>query len=567
MKKTVAMLLVALLIVTGMAGFVQPAFASSQMLEVTTDALNYRSSPWGTIHGVIYRGEKYTVLDSQKDSSSDTWYKIEKGWVHGAYVEITSITPPTDVIGEVKVTTSVLNVRTAPWGTWIGSVYEGDVIDYYATRKDSDGDLWYQIKYGSGTGWVHGDYVRTQANVATSSSLENTYGTVNTGYLNVRSSVWGTVISGVRLGEKYELLASQKDDSGDTWYQIVYSGSSKGWVHGDFLDITKATPTPVQPSDPETPADPEMKTYGTVNTSVLHVRDSAWGKIVSKVYMHERYELLDSVKDSSGDTWYQIVYSGSSKGWVHGDYLYIATVAASIPSDGVIYGMVNTTILNVRDDADGNYVTKVTYGVMFEILDSKRDSAGNTWYKINYRDDSTGWVHGDYLDLMDDIEGYWESQPSYNASPRPDGEVQRAVWNDLMSRGYSVAAAAGVMGNIEAESSFIVDAVENTASNPGEGIGLLQWSFSRKEQLIAFAEAMGRPWSDIEVQLEFLEFEMNGEEGRVFPGGAEGFKTLTTVEEAVSQFCWLFERPAVNYARFAGRISGGRGYYELYSGE
>ena len=57
MKKTVAMLLVALLIVTGMAGFVQPAFASSQMLEVTTDALNYRSSPWGTIHGVIYRGE------------------------------------------------------------------------------------------------------------------------------------------------------------------------------------------------------------------------------------------------------------------------------------------------------------------------------------------------------------------------------------------------------------------------------------------------------------------------------------------------------------------------------
>ena len=135
-------------------------------------------------------------------------------------------------------------------------------------------------------------------------------------------------------------------------------------MHGDFLDITKATPTPVQPSDPETPTD-QMKTYGTVNTSVLHVRDSAWGKIVSKVYMHERYELLDSVKDSSGDTWYQIVY-GSSKGWVHGDYLYIATVAASIPSDGVIYGMVNTTILNVRDDADGNYVTKVTYGVMFD---------------------------------------------------------------------------------------------------------------------------------------------------------------------------------------------------------
>ena len=170
---------------------------------------------------------------------------------------------------------------------------------------------------------------------------------------------------------------------------------------------------------------------------------------------------------------------------------------------------------------------------------------------------------------------YLYSEEAFNSYTRPSvssfnsfnwqgGDVQETVWGYLVTHGYTPEAAAGIMGNIEAESGFNTSAVESSVTNPGEGIGLIQWSFGRKAQLIAFAQSQGKPWSDIGVQIAFLDYEMNGAEGTVFPGGVNGFKNLTSIEEATSQFCWLFERPNVNYAHYERRISAAHAYYEMY---
>lgn len=170
---------------------------------------------------------------------------------------------------------------------------------------------------------------------------------------------------------------------------------------------------------------------------------------------------------------------------------------------------------------------------------------------------------------------YLYSEEAFNSYTRPSvssfnsfnwqgGDVQETVWGYLVTHGYTPEAAAGIMGNIEAESGFNTSAVESSVTNPGEGIGLIQWSFGRKAQLIAFAQSQGKSWSDIGVQIAFLDYEMNGAEGTVFPGGVNGFKNLTSIEEATSQFCWLFERPNVNYAHYERRISAAHAYYEMY---
>ena len=156
------------------------------------------------------------------------------------------------------------------------------------------------------------------------------------------------------------------------------------------------------------------------------------------------------------------------------------------------------------------------------------------------------------------------SVSSFNSFNWQGGDVQETVWGYLVTHGYTPEAAAGIMGNIEAESGFNTSAVESSVTNPGEGIGLIQWSFGRKAQLIAFAQSQGKSWSDIGVQIAFLDYEMNGAEGTVFPGGVNGFKNLTSIEEATSQFCWLFERPNVNYAHYERRISAAHAYYEMY---
>lgn len=59
----------------------------------------------------------------------------------------------TEQIGFVNVNTR-LNVRTGPWGTIIGKLYDGDKIKIVGREGD-----WYKIKYNGGIAYVHSHYV------------------------------------------------------------------------------------------------------------------------------------------------------------------------------------------------------------------------------------------------------------------------------------------------------------------------------------------------------------------------------------------------------------------------
>ena len=76
----------------------------------------------------------------------------------------------------------------------------------------------------------------------------------------------------------------------------------------------------------------------------------------------------------------------------------------------------------------------------------------------------------------------------------------RAIWNFLKYRGLSDAAAAGVLGNIQAECNFNPSAIESN----GEGHGLIQWSFGRKTSLLNAAQNQGVDWTNLQFQLEYL---------------------------------------------------------------
>ena len=85
---------------------------------------------------------------------------------------------------------------------------------------------------------------------------------------------------------------------------------------------------------------------------------------------------------------------------------------------------------------------------------------------------------------------------------------QEKVWNSLKSRGLTDNQVAGIMGNIERESKFNPAAKEAG----GTGIGLVQWSFERANQLKAFAKSRGKSWKNLQVQLDFLWHELNTSE-------------------------------------------------------
>ncbi len=70
---------------------------------------------------------------------------------------------------------------------------------------------------------------------------------------------------------------------------------------------------------------------------------------------------------------------------------------------------------------------------------------------------------------------------------------------------FNNAAGAGVLANIEKESSFNTGAI----SDGGTSYGICQWHASRMSRLRAWCDDHGYDWSDLEGQLNYLEYELN----------------------------------------------------------
>ncbi|MEV0032788.1 phage tail tip lysozyme [Nocardia sp. NPDC050793] len=100
--------------------------------------------------------------------------------------------------------------------------------------------------------------------------------------------------------------------------------------------------------------------------------------------------------------------------------------------------------------------------------------------------------------------------------------------------GFTPAQAAGILGNMQAESDFKTDAY-----NEGEGaIGLCQWEGGRRDRLEAFAAAQGKPVTDWRVQVDFMMHEMQGSESVAF----QKIKSTHSPAAAAEAFDQFYER-------------------------
>lgn len=180
------------------------------------------------------------------------------------------------------------------------------------------------------------------------------------------------------------------------------------------------------------------------------------------------------------------------------------------------------------------------------------------------------------------------------------GTIEEQIWFALLDEGYSKEAAAGVLGNLQAESGFITNNLENEKEslvgmndeqytesvdngiytedqfiNDSCGYGLAQWTDStRKKGLYKFAkEVKGVSISDVSMQIEYLLGEISQTGGAngcaIFQMGKErggytydSWITATTPEEAAEAFCKVFERPKSDVA--TKRKTNARIAYDKY---
>lgn len=142
------------------------------------------------------------------------------------------------------------------------------------------------------------------------------------------------------------------------------------------------------------------------------------------------------------------------------------------------------------------------------------------------------------------------------------------VYNFLVGKGLQPFQAAGIMGNMMAESSIepmrlqgTAPGVETPADQVGDkvtGWGLVQWTPGSK--FIQPTLAAGKDPNDLAVQLEFLWEQLEG--GGPIPEKAAGdaLKASTTIEEATSIFTLQYERPSVEGRKIELRTGFSRNF-------
>ncbi|MBP3806525.1 MAG: hypothetical protein J6I76_21985 [Oribacterium sp.] len=197
------------------------------------------------------------------------------------------------------------------------------------------------------------------------------------------------------------------------------------------------------------------------------------------------------------------------------------------------------------------------------------------------------WMYARMGDLAQKVTAALGGTAEVPAAP-PVKDTERQIWDYLFDRIGNAYGAAGLMGNLYAESGLRPNNLQNSfekklnitdeeytklvdGGNYPEfiadkaGYGLAQWTFwSRKQALLDFAKDRGVSISDLQMQLDFMWKELNDSH----PAVLIVLKEAKSVREASDAVLMWYERPAdQSEAVQAKRAGYGQGYYEKYAGE
>lgn len=163
---------------------------------------------------------------------------------------------------------------------------------------------------------------------------------------------------------------------------------------------------------------------------------------------------------------------------------------------------------------------------------------------------------------------------------------EQKIWNKLIGAGLTPAGAAGLMGNLRAESNLeptnlqntyerklgLSDATYTASVDSGKytnfvsdaaGYGLAQWTYSaRKKALLAYAKAQGKSIGNLEMQVDFALQELR----ESYPAVWKILITTASVRAASDVVLLQYERPADTSERVRTLRAGfGEAYFEQLS--
>jgi hypothetical protein len=169
---------------------------------------------------------------------------------------------------------------------------------------------------------------------------------------------------------------------------------------------------------------------------------------------------------------------------------------------------------------------------------------------------------------FEEARSEYESGGGSSADFSGGGDAASKFYNQLISDGVSPAAAAGIVGNIEAESAFDPAAIE--AGN-GIGRGLIQWSYGRRTAFEKWSKKNNLDPDSMEANYGYLLYEMKGGDGNhwiprkdtpselVVRSYEEFLEKSKDPETAAKLFMYNYERPLKAVQHLDRRINAAKG--------
>ncbi|MBU5480815.1 phage tail tip lysozyme [Blautia sp. MSJ-19] len=255
-------------------------------------------------------------------------------------------------------------------------------------------------------------------------------------------------------------------------------------------------------------------------------------------------------------------------------YIYVSKT--NKPSlDEVIEKMPKTLEVYCEDEAE-----PVDLGVTWYCIEEDYETSDNYYFQFSPKWNEEEFVLDESIDLLTEAPyiGVFIKETGKSRSVTGNANETR-VYNFLRNNmGLNTAAACGVLANIQCESAFIPNNLQNSYEkslgytdasytsavdsgsytgfvNDSAGYGLCQWTSSgRKQRLLSYAKSTGRSIGDLTMQMEYLNTELQNYYKSTWNYINGVSNNADGAYNSGHYWCYYFERPA-NY----GSVSVTRG--------
>lgn len=287
--------------------------------------------------GKAYNGQLFQYMDETVNKYSKKWYKIlfdgQERWVYHEYAELLNTSATVKSKGVVRVDKlkntdgNHLHVRNGPGVNYneIGLVFYGEVLDYLETET-VNGVPWFHITYINAggqqvDGWICGLYASVDEDATAAHTVKDFHN-----HLHVKADHDSNSadIGVVYDGNTYTYLSTYKDESGNYWHKIRFTGEDgneyEGWLDDESSSYEQTA---------------SVISYHTVVQvhgvkSHLHIRSgpSTSFSVLTQVSNNTVLPYLGSVQGSDGNSiWHHVLYLGNDgkyhEGFANSAYLRV----------------------------------------------------------------------------------------------------------------------------------------------------------------------------------------------------------------------------------------------------